>query len=554
MSQSLQSFSHIQQPEEAKSTTAERQPLLPGQVTKLLSCLPKYKLRKFSSKGALLVLFWNFAVWFRFGSPVVIDNVYRYVGDVSYYTDLPVLILLAVAVLSGWLADIYLGRHKVVRAGLVLVWIGQLTVCIRVSLEEYLGPGHPEEVVHTVLLWAYYVLWYSGSAAVLVNSVQLGIDQMPEASAEEITSFIHWFVLILHSAIYTGIVLKDYVESLYVQLGFCVLLTLVLVSDFLLSETWIIDLPGSGNPFKGVYRVLKYAWKHKFPVQRSAFTYWEDEIPSRMDFGKEKYGGPFTTEQVEDVKTIFRILLLTLPAAGIIFCMALSQGIFEYVDVRNVTFHNFTNMSTQHQTILFELVASQNVWVIILLLIVEFIVYPLARNWIPSMLKRIGIAVFTVLPFSLIFLVINIIAYIHGANINIFWLQLSTYILGAIRIMLLTTTVLEFICAQSPLAVKGFLIGCIWSLYALSVTIAKLFFLIWHKECSNKSDNNVCGISYYTFSLVIGSIGFIGYCLLARWYKKRKRDETSYRHALVEEVYERYISAAAANEQSNGIS
>ena len=29
-------------------------------------------------------------------------------------------------------------------------------------------------------------------------------------------------------------------------------------------------------------------------------------------FGKTKYGGPFTTEQVEDVKTLFRVVVITL--------------------------------------------------------------------------------------------------------------------------------------------------------------------------------------------------------------------------------------------------
>ena len=43
---------------------------------------------------------------------------------------------------------------------------------------------------------------------------------------------------------------------------------------------------------------------------RSAFTYCEDELPSRMDFGKSKYGGPFTTEQVEDVKIFLRLIAI----------------------------------------------------------------------------------------------------------------------------------------------------------------------------------------------------------------------------------------------------
>ncbi len=61
-----------------------------------------------------------------------------------------------------------------------------------------------------------------------------------------------------------------------------------------------------------MYRVLKFAAKHKAPLNRSALTYWEEDVPSRMDLGKSKYGGPFTTEQVEDVKTILRLLPLCL--------------------------------------------------------------------------------------------------------------------------------------------------------------------------------------------------------------------------------------------------
>ena len=71
---------------------------------------------------------------------------------------------------------------------------------------------------------------------------------------------------------------------------------------------------GSRYPYRLVYNVIKFAIQHKIPVRRSAFTYCEDEPPSRMDLGKEKYGGPFTTEQVEDVKAFTGILrfLLTL--------------------------------------------------------------------------------------------------------------------------------------------------------------------------------------------------------------------------------------------------
>ena len=73
-----------------------------------------------------------------------------------------------------------------------------------------------------------------------------------------------------------------------------------------------IDQTGD-HPLKLIYNVLKYAWKHKCPENRSAFTYWEEDIPQCIDLGKSKYGVPFTTEEVEDTKTFFSILYSLTP-------------------------------------------------------------------------------------------------------------------------------------------------------------------------------------------------------------------------------------------------
>ncbi len=89
-------------------------------------------------------------------------------------------------------------------------------------------------------------------------------------------------------------------------------MSVVLILDFLLSKKWLIIEPKSPQSLKTIYRVLKFAVKHKAPLNRSALTYWEEDVPSRMDLGKSRFGGPFTTEQVEDVKTILRLLPLFL--------------------------------------------------------------------------------------------------------------------------------------------------------------------------------------------------------------------------------------------------
>ena len=64
---------------------------------------------------------------------------------------------------------------------------------------------------------------------------------------------------------------------------------------------------------------MKFAIQHKNLVRRSAFTYCENRCPSRMDFGKQSYGGPFTTEEVEDFKVLFNILKVLLSLSPTFF-------------------------------------------------------------------------------------------------------------------------------------------------------------------------------------------------------------------------------------------
>ena len=81
--------------------------------------------------------------------------------------------------------------------------------------------------------------------------------------------------------------------------------SLILITLFCCNK-WLIKEPILQNPFVLIYRVTKYALKNKYPQNRSAFTCCEDKTIGRIDYGKCKYGGPFTTEQVEDVKTFYK--------------------------------------------------------------------------------------------------------------------------------------------------------------------------------------------------------------------------------------------------------
>ena len=149
----------------------------------------------------------------------------------------------------------------------------------------------------------------------------------------------------------------------------------------------LVKEPVTVNPVSLIFKVLKYAAKHKYPVQRSAFTYCENERPTRLDYGKSKYGGPFTTEQVEDVKTFWRVLVVIV-VIGISAVTFMAQyesqpAMEESFSLLHLKENSVTNVARQ------QLISMSSIMVTIPLY--ELLIYPCLRNRGPSILQSAGI-------------------------------------------------------------------------------------------------------------------------------------------------------------------
>ena len=148
-------------------------------------------------------------------------------------------------------------------------------------------------------------------------------------------------------------------------------LSAVLIMDCLYHK-WLDANNKTGNPIKLIFQVLNYARKNKCPRLHSALTYIDEEHPSRLDFGKHKFGGPFTEEEMEDVKTIFRLTPLLVFLYGVVFLCELNLSQIPLtIDCVSI-FGEFTDLC------------------FVLIPVYCFIVYPLACKHIPSLLKMIG--------------------------------------------------------------------------------------------------------------------------------------------------------------------
>ena len=180
-----------------------------------------------------------------------------------------------------------------------------------------------------------FVLFLSSTVAFNANVIQFGLDQLHDAPAESSSLYIHWYVwtnqvglflLRLPSAVLSS-------DNKYIVYASSPLLALVALTFLAITfcfekykRHWFLIEPGSTNPYKLVYKVVKFTKDHTNPIRRSAFTYCEDELPSRLDLGKEKDGGPFTTEQVENVKALLGIVRVLL-AVGPIFTPRACAGV-----------------------------------------------------------------------------------------------------------------------------------------------------------------------------------------------------------------------------------
>ena len=390
----------------------------------------------------------------------------------------------------------------------------------------------------------------AGVVTCLLTALQLGLDQMPDASSSNITSFIAWYIFSVCTGVWLSKALPSvilgcggYNESLTVRIGLsffpCICMTVACCSMFLLALRYLVIEPNSPMPLKTIYQVLKFAAKHKSPLNRSAFTYWEEDIPSRLDLGKSKYGGPFTTEQVEDVKTFFKLLTLLIPVSVLSVSLAVTSPI-------DLIFFGRTKFCFEPDRL--QSTFTTNLWLIpmIVTILYELILFPILRNKVPNTLKRIGITAF------LIFIVESLHLAEAGVNLSItqtvnqtenlnilqqceHWVNLVLNFLKVCVGLFLLNGILEFVCAQSPYNMRGLLTGCTFFVTLTSISSGNFML-------DTDPIIKMGTITRNTVSTGIGLLGFILYCVLARWYKMRVRDENYSPHRVIEEVYDRYLS------------
>ena len=479
------------------------------------------------SPSAVLVLLWNYLMFAQYflisrfiggsSDEIVPTSRYRYsyviwarLGWLSF----PFL---------GLLADVWIGRYKAILIGIVLCFISWIIGGIGFSVDSYLAS---ETVLYCIYIFAYF-FQFIGFSSFTANIIQYNIDQLVGVSADELNFVIYWHVLsepLVHFLFYLLQCLfydKYFIMITFIASGVSVSLVLVSHSFF---KHKLENISLIKNPIKLIVRVLCYARKHKYPENRSALTYWEEEAPSRLDLGKDKYGGPFTEEEVEDVKTVFCVLPLFIG-----FVVYFLSDDFYWSAVKSFTLP--TCLAVTDSQYFF--------CSVILMLVYLFFIRVCFYKYIPSMLTRMSVGIFLAFIVTVSKVIIFVIERSHPDINNFGKLLFIPQTIQGLSFILLYPVSLEFTVAQSPVHMRGVMVGLwyatAWGIDYLINTALKFTF--------NCESQYICtSFHYYITKSVLVLIILIVFVILAKRYKYRVRENEVNIVQIVDDHYQRYIN------------
>ena len=442
----------------------------------------------------------------------------------------------------GLVADICVGRYKIIVASIYCAFIGWITICVSFYVTH--------EYVNFTLVAVGYLLSYVGAAGIQSIAIPFNIDQMIGATADELSTIIYWHFFgypLGRSLTKISHCLTTFEDKKII--GLCVsgvAITIVMVTYYLLRHH-LDTTPLLTNPVKLIVKVLNYARKNKYPRSRSALTYWEETAPSRLDLGKDKYGGPFTEEEVEDVKTFFRYLPLLVCLFGVtVVTIALSS------------LHASNNIVDSkgycilHSEIIMYLILS------IFVVTYKIVSSKRCYKYVPSMLKRIGLGLCLLLLCGILFVAMDLQDYNTANNctlshtvyndtttIDYVFVQVSQ-IICSIGTLLVILVSLELTVAQSPVHMRGLMVGMWFGVIGVFIVLSYAIYIphtLIHSHCT---------LYYHVTVSVCVVVTISVYGVLAKRYKLRTRNDPVNIPHIVATVYERYIEQSQQYRQLHG--
>ena len=460
------------------------------------------------------------------------DAIQAYPHNIITVICASVVVSYSFAPLVGWLADVRFGRYEVIKFGSIASFLASILYYFAMIT------GVGVTTVSNVLLSLAIIIAGFGRTCYLAAMLPFLTDQIIGATSDQLSAVVRWYywARMLGQCLSNIIVYysKKSFRTSNDNMSLTILiviipLAVIIISDCLCQQ-WLDKTHKVTNPIKLIVQVLNYTRKHRYPERRSAFTYIDEEQPSRIDYGKEKFGGPFTEEEVEDVKTVLRLLPLVI-------CLTLSVTTLEIFHTILPFIDNERNFAI-NQAILD--------WLFPLLLIplYQLLLYRCFQHVSPSMLQCISAGLFICTLGYIVLSALGVVGLIvsddvqscasasahnatnPGDSLEWYW-KLPPCIVFGIGKTIVGVLHLEFVIAQFPDKMKGFVFG-------ITLAIRGLVFFVYFK-CFQLTLCHLLLISFVVFAL------FVVFLILSKCYTLRERNREINIQAIVEEHYERYF-------------
>ena len=255
-----------------------------------------------------------------------------------------------------------------------------------------------------------------------------------------------------------------------------------------------------------------------------------------MDYGKEKSGGPFTEEEVEDVKTVLRLLPLVICLSLSVTALDISPNVYLLHDDASILEININ------------IAILDWIFPVLLIPLYQLLLYRFFHSCSQRMLQCIGAGLFLCILGYILLSALGVVGVIvsddvqrylsctalapnatnPGDYVEWYW-KLGPAILGGIGKIIIIVLLFEFIIAQSPDKMKGLIIGIKIALHGFVSFIGYAFSQLFFTLCWD-----------ILISLVLVVL-FAVFLVLSKRYTLRERNREINIQAIVEEHYERYM-------------
>ena len=415
------------------------------------------------SKGVCLILLW--ILLFHITDPSVVQDINNgYNIHATIYIVIPISLFLLLPFIN-LIADLKIGGFC---CHLISVLISYLITSVYIVYNILEFNGTASKILIYFVGPLYALIRNSFSVYMLLY----GADQIPNGSSSQYSSLIWWYNWCEYAGLLVIAILTCTFDSLfsrshtllYATVIHLFSLSIIFVTSLLLRKWIKTDSGVKNNPVKLIINVLRFAKNNTNPLKRSAFTYWSDSSVSRLDNGKKMFGGPFEEDEVESVKTFFRLIPL-------LFCINLL--FFSTNPLGRVAIQTQNTIECLTKSTFFV------EYVIILLCILIKQLMLKKSSWTISigMLSKLGLGILLVLLSRVSYLVLDL--YVENSNAtcildsdiingtatyndNYNSFLLLPLIVGGFGALICIPTSVEFIFAQCPYNMRALMIGMLY--------------------------------------------------------------------------------------------